>query len=34
LTTEIAPIDDMQSMAEYRRRVSTNLLRRFWADTA
>ena len=30
---EIAPIDDVRSTAEYRRRVAQNLLRRFWADT-
>lgn len=30
---EIAPIDDLRSSAEYRRRVSANLLRRFWQDT-
>jgi xanthine dehydrogenase small subunit len=34
LTSEISPIDDTRSTAEYRRRVSANLLRRFWADTA
>ncbi|HVF40292.1 MAG TPA: FAD binding domain-containing protein [Gemmatimonadaceae bacterium] len=34
LGQEIAPIDDVRSTAEYRRRVSMNLLRRFWADTA
>ncbi|MDP9178338.1 MAG: xanthine dehydrogenase family protein subunit M [Gemmatimonadota bacterium] len=33
LSGEIAPIDDLRSSAEYRRRVSVNLLRRFWADT-
>jgi CO/xanthine dehydrogenase FAD-binding subunit len=33
LEGEIAPIDDMRSSAEYRRRVASNLLRRFWADT-
>lgn len=33
LSEEIAPIDDLRSSAEYRRRVSVNLLRRFWADT-
>ncbi|HYN83470.1 MAG TPA: xanthine dehydrogenase family protein subunit M [Gemmatimonadaceae bacterium] len=33
LGDEIAPIDDLRSSAEYRRRVSMNLLRRFWADT-
>jgi CO/xanthine dehydrogenase FAD-binding subunit len=34
LRRDIAPIDDMRSTAEYRRTVSVNLLRRFWADTA
>ncbi len=34
LAKEIAPIDDIRSTAEYRLRVATNLLRRFWADTA
>lgn len=34
LSDEIAPIDDLRSSAEYRRRVSVNLLRRFWADTS
>jgi CO/xanthine dehydrogenase FAD-binding subunit len=34
LESEIAPIDDLRSTAEYRRRVAGNLLRRFWADTA
>lgn len=34
LADEIAPIDDLRSSAEYRRRVSVNLLRRFWADTS
>jgi len=34
LMTEIAPIDDLRSTAEYRRRVSGNLLERFWVDTA
>jgi CO/xanthine dehydrogenase FAD-binding subunit len=33
LAREIAPIDDVRSTAEYRRRVTVNLLRRFWADT-
>jgi xanthine dehydrogenase small subunit len=33
LEEEIQPIDDIRSTAEYRRRVSSNLLRRFWADT-
>jgi xanthine dehydrogenase small subunit len=34
LETEIRPIDDVRSTAEYRRTVAGNLLRRFWADTA
>ena len=34
LGQEIAPIDDVRSTADYRRRVSMNLLKRFWADTA
>lgn len=34
LGSEIAPIDDVRSTADYRRRVSMNLLRRFLADTA
>jgi CO/xanthine dehydrogenase FAD-binding subunit len=34
LMEEIRPIDDVRSTAEYRRTVSGNLLRRFWADTA
>ena len=33
LMTEIAPIDDMRSTAEYRRRVSGNLLVQFWQET-
>jgi CO/xanthine dehydrogenase FAD-binding subunit len=33
LDTEILPIDDLRSSAEYRRRVSGNLLRRFWLET-
>ena len=33
LADEIAPIDDVRSTADYRRRVAANLLRRFWADT-
>jgi xanthine dehydrogenase small subunit len=32
LADEIAPIDDIRSTAEYRRRVAANLLARFWAD--
>jgi len=34
LATEIAPIDDIRSTAEYRRRVACNLLRQFWTETA
>lgn len=34
LMDEIAPIDDLRSTAEYRRRVAANLLARFWNDTA
>jgi xanthine dehydrogenase small subunit len=34
LSSEIKPIDDVRSTADYRLRVSVNLLRRFWADTA
>lgn len=34
LANDIAPIDDIRSTADYRRHVSTNLLRRFWSDTA
>jgi CO/xanthine dehydrogenase FAD-binding subunit len=34
LADEIKPIDDIRSTAEYRLRVATNLLRRFWAETA
>jgi CO/xanthine dehydrogenase FAD-binding subunit len=34
LLTEIAPIDDIRSTAEYRRRVACNLLRAFWTETA
>jgi CO/xanthine dehydrogenase FAD-binding subunit len=33
LEEEIRPIDDVRSTADYRRTVSANLLRRFWADT-
>ena len=32
LVEEIAPIDDIRSTAEYRRRVAANLLERFWTD--
>jgi xanthine dehydrogenase small subunit len=34
LLTEIHPIDDIRSTAEYRRRVACNLLRAFWTETA
>jgi CO/xanthine dehydrogenase FAD-binding subunit len=34
LRTEIAPIDDLRSTADYRRQVAGNLLARFWTDTA
>ena len=34
LAEEIQPIDDVRSTAEYRRTVTANLLRRFWADTS
>ena len=33
LDAEIAPIDDIRSTADYRRRVAANLLVRFWNDT-
>jgi xanthine dehydrogenase small subunit len=33
LVQEIAPIDDIRSTADYRRRVASNLLRRFWTET-
>jgi xanthine dehydrogenase small subunit len=33
LAAEIAPIDDIRSTADYRRRVASNLLVRFWNDT-
>jgi len=33
LSSEIAPIDDIRSSADYRRRVACNLLLRFWRDT-
>ena len=33
LLQEIVPIDDIRSTAEYRRRVASNLLARFWTDT-
>ena len=34
LEAEIHPIDDVRSTAEYRLMVASNLLARFWADTA
>lgn len=34
LEEEIRPIDDLRSTAEYRRRVSGNLLEQFWRETA
>ena len=34
LGAEIAPIDDLRSSADYQRRVSVNLLKRFWLETA
>jgi CO/xanthine dehydrogenase FAD-binding subunit len=34
LVTEITPIDDIRSTADYRRRVAGNLLRQFWTETA
>ncbi len=34
LESEITPIDDIRSSADYRRKVAGNLLRRFWSDTA
>ena len=33
LDSEIAPLDDIRSTAAYRRRVTANLLRKFWGDT-
>jgi CO/xanthine dehydrogenase FAD-binding subunit len=33
LLAEIHPIDDVRSTASYRRRISANLLARFWRDT-
>jgi xanthine dehydrogenase small subunit len=33
LASEIRPIDDLRSTADYRRRVSANLLGRFWTET-
>ena len=34
LMSEISPIDDIRSTAEYRRRVAANLLAAFWTETA
>jgi CO/xanthine dehydrogenase FAD-binding subunit len=34
LEREIRPIDDLRSTAEYRRRVSGNLLEQFWRETS
>ena len=34
LETEIRPIDDLRSSADYRRRVAGNLLERFWKETS
>jgi CO/xanthine dehydrogenase FAD-binding subunit len=34
LRSEVKPIDDLRSTAEYRTRVTENLVRRFWSDTA
>jgi xanthine dehydrogenase small subunit len=34
LGQEIKPIDDVRSTADYRLRVSMNLLKRFWSETA
>jgi CO/xanthine dehydrogenase FAD-binding subunit len=34
LESEIHPIDDVRSTADYRRRVAGNLLEQFWIDTA
>jgi xanthine dehydrogenase small subunit len=33
LRNEVHPIDDVRSTAEYRLRVTENLVRRFWSDT-
>jgi CO/xanthine dehydrogenase FAD-binding subunit len=33
LQEDIAPIDDIRSTADYRRRVASNLLARFWTET-
>ena len=34
LESEIKPIDDLRSSADYRRRVAGNLLERFWKETS
>jgi xanthine dehydrogenase iron-sulfur cluster and FAD-binding subunit A len=34
LRKEVRPIDDLRSTAEYRQRVTENLVRRFWTETA
>jgi xanthine dehydrogenase small subunit len=34
LADEIAPVDDLRSTADYRRRVAANLLAQFWSETA
>jgi CO/xanthine dehydrogenase FAD-binding subunit len=34
LADEIAPVDDLRSTADYRRRVAANLLAQFWRETA
>ena len=33
LRLEVRPIDDLRSTAEYRKRVTENLVRRFWIET-
>ena len=34
LRGEVRPIDDLRSTADYRKRVTENLVRRFWSETA
>jgi CO/xanthine dehydrogenase FAD-binding subunit len=34
LRGELRPIDDLRSTAEYRKRVTENLVSRFWSETA
>jgi xanthine dehydrogenase small subunit len=34
LAAEITPIDDVRSTADYRMRVSMNLVKRFWSETS